>query len=192
MENITGFAPEWAAQGRHVHCCLLNCGLLASVKFMMPVTPGTSACGSVKDINPEMSLSRTGNNLFLAKLLRCEINCWSNLDGDKPYQDVPSCEVRKLLHTWKGEERKKEKEPQKKAVNTGRVSQPLERGVLSKGSAGFAPQTWLTGVCLGTGLIFLWTQWTLSGKKKGLAQNVSQGRNSANSIFVVCCTQGQR
>lgn len=52
---------------------------------MMAVTPRTTACVSLKDINPEMSLSGAGSNLFLAKLLRCEINCWSNLDGDKPY-----------------------------------------------------------------------------------------------------------
>lgn len=69
----------------------------------------TSAHGSVKDTTLERSLSRAGTKMVLAKLLRCKINRWSNLGGDKLYYDMPICEVRRLFHKQKGIKGKKKK-----------------------------------------------------------------------------------
>lgn len=69
-------------QGRHVQCLLLSWGLPAAAVFVVAVTPGTSALRAAKDRSPEVTLSTAGCDL--AKLPRCEINCWSNLGGDRP------------------------------------------------------------------------------------------------------------
>lgn len=51
--------------------------------------------------------------------------------------------------------------------------------MLSKCSVVFAPQTWLSGMCLETGLIFLLTQSLLSSKKKMTCPKCQRDRDRA-------------
>jgi len=73
--------PQCGPPGTRQAHSVLASELPAAAVFVVAVTPGTSAQGAVKDRSPEVTLSTAGCDL--AKLPRCEINCWSNLGGDE-------------------------------------------------------------------------------------------------------------